>query len=292
MNLGNLDLKDLQEALKKAQQLMSSCTTITSEPKVEILADSISKDKKRLTTFELTFWRPILPQLTRHRALSFSVRSSRATPSKDLIEEIRKSPWGPAVWSKNEKGMVAKECYCKEQTVDTLKTLWINIALAMCNYVEGLEGVHKQIVNRLLEPFSCTHVVVSGTEWNNFFKLRCADDAQPEIAELALAMRRAMAESTPTLLEEDQWHLPYISQKDLFEHDLAECCKISAARCARVSYHLYDGTTDPEKDLELYEKLKTHSHWGPMEHVATPAGDVYLVSNFKGWNQLRKFEEM
>ena len=292
MNLGNLDLEKLQEALEKAQQLMNSCTTITSKPKVEILADSISKDKKRLTTFELTFWRPMLPQLTRHRALSFSVRSSRATPSKDLIEEIRKSPWGPTVWGKNEKGMVAKECYCDKQTLSTLKTLWISIALAVCDYVDSLKDVHKQIVNRLLEPFSCTHVVVSGTEWNNFFKLRCADDAQPEIAELALAMRRAMAESTPTLLEEDQWHLPYISQKDLFEHDLAECCKISAARCARVSYHLYDGTTDPEKDLELYEKLKTHSHWGPMEHVATPAGDVYLVSNFKGWNQLRKFEEM
>ena len=295
MSLENPEVtqEELEKLKSQIKIILRENKPITSEPKVKILADSITRDRKRLTTFELTFWRPILPEITRHRALSFSVRSSRATPVDTLIGEIRNSPWGPTEWGENEKGMVANKVFTNEQYVDTLNYIWYQSASLQCKMAKTLAdaGVHKQIVNRLLEPFSCTHAVVSGTEWDNFYKLRTAKDAQPEMRQLALAMQKSYEESTPVQLSSDDWHLPYITHEESLKYDVKDLCKISAARCARVSYKLYDGSTNPDKDSELYQKLVTKFHFSPLEHVATPAGSNYLLSNFKGWNQLRKFVE-
>ena len=297
MDLNDLELKlnpeEKQKLIEEVSAIVKQTRPIQHEPKVRILADSVSKNGDRLTTYELTFWRAILPELSRHRVLSMSVRSSRATPVDKLIKEVQASPWGPREWGKNQPGMVAKDKFSNKEFIKSFEYVWYQTANFCCQMAETLykTGVHKQVVNRLLEPYICVHAVVSGTEWKNFFKLRTASDSQPEMQDLANKMLKLYNEHEPILLDDNEWHLPYITQKDRFDFTPPECCKISAARCARVSYKLYDGTTDSQKDLELYERLVNSHHWSPLEHVAIPAVHDYKESNFKGWNQLRKYEE-
>jgi hypothetical protein len=130
---------------------------------------------------------------------------------------------------------------------------------------------------------------VSSTEWENFFSQRCSPLAQPEIQAVAVAMRDALKESTPAIVGNGKWHLPYI-QEDERELPLDVLVQVSAARCARVSYLTHDGIRDHHEDVNLFQRLVEASppHWSPLEHVATPAtwGPV-PVGNFQGWHQLR-----
>lgn len=291
LNLSPEDVKKLRAEIEKVAQ---QTKPIRSEPEVKIIADSVSAIGSRLTTFELTFWRPLLPELNRHRALSQCVRSSRAVPTETLIKEILESPWGPGEWGKKQRGMVAEEVITNPQQLSTINYLWYNIAKASCDIASALcsADIHQQNVNRILEPFSCTHVVVSGTDWSNFFKLRCAPDAEPNFRKMALLMQSKLEENTPTEVGWDEWHMPYVSKEEKETLKPNVCRKISAARCARVSYKLYDGSTNIDQDLKLYDKLVANKHYSPLEHVATPVEIWdYHRSNFKNWNQLRKFRE-
>lgn len=283
-----LTKEQVEEIRKYISANMQDMKPITSEPRVKILADSLSPTKKRLTTFELTFWRPILPEITRHRCFSFSVRSSRATPVDTLIAEISNSPWGPCEWGENQKGMVAEKVITQEEALTALKYIWYHAAKGNCSMAKALAdaGVHKQIANRLLEPFSCTHMVLSGTEWDNFYKLRCAKDAQPEMRALALKMKEVQEESEPEELDYSAWHLPYITEEDREKYSIRELCKISAARCARVSYKLYDGSTDVEKDLELFNKLSTHGHCYSADT------EVLTEEGWKFWPQVTNQDKL
>lgn len=270
---------------------------IHTEPEVIILADSVSPiTGKRITTFQLKYWRAIHAEVLRHRCFSHSVRSSRACPTSKYIEEVAKEPWGPAHWGSNQKGMTAGK------DIDNpliAQATWENAAksVAMIASCFNLYNVHKQITNRLLEPFTYVYDVMTGTEWENFFDLRCAPDAQPEIQDLANKMKKAMNEHEPVRLEHGQWHLPYITA-DLYDaYDTKTLKYISAARCARVSYKCFDGSSSVEKDLELANKLIKSKHWSPFEHQATPddGEDRFkwkkYWGNFQDWIQLRQILE-
>lgn len=270
-------------------------TIIQSEPEVKILADSIANGH-RLTTFQLKYQRFILPELNTHRVFSRNSRSSRATPIQKNVELVGTMPWGPIEWGLNQKGMVAEQTLTDKNKLEHVKYVWATIANACAKAAQDLSkaGIHKQIANRLLESFLPIETVLSSTEWDNFFHLRLAPDAQPEMRALAYKMKLAMDKSTPVELKPGEWHLPYISQDDRKnleqEGDLfGDLQKISAARCARVSYNTFDGTPNYTKDLELFNKLIQGGHFSPLEHVATPATDKdYMPSNFVGWNQFRK----
>jgi thymidylate synthase ThyX len=147
--------------------------------------------------------------------------------------------------------------------------------------------VHKQELNRLLEPFLWHTVIVSATEWQNFFELRCAPNAQPEIRVAALLMLEAMNASVPQALDYGAWHTPLL-QPDENNLDPEIQRRISAARCARVSYLTHEGLREIERDLELYDRLRADRHLSPFEHVATPAPDSAFQANFRGWLQLRR----
>ena len=285
------------------------------QPTAIILADSISPNGIRLTTFQLTYWRAIHSELMTHRMFSRCAQSSRATPIKKNIEAVLNNPWRPAVWTANDKGMVAKQ-NIPEDIVPVVELAWKTAAKSMATIASALEqiGVHKQVVNRLLEPFSSINVVVSSTDWNNFWKLRCAKDADPSMQLLANTMKEAFDASEPKKLFTNDWHLPYIDrEKDmelvkkqfpsLEEWEIKESIfpKISAARCARVSYKTFDGTTSIKQDIELCDRLIKNNHMSPLEHIAKP--DIYVTEtekniqhwlhseehgNFRGWRQLRK----
>lgn len=262
--------------------------------KAEIIADSISGKTKRITTVQLTYPRFILAQLNTHRVFSRSTASSRAIPTKKLLETVRKNPIYPVHWGKNQAGMVAEQ---QIQDIGKAKKIWqesVNNAVDSAEKLLEL-GVHKQVVNRLLEPYLPAYTVVTSTEWNNFFRLRMEDDTQPEMQALAKAIHEAMHKST---MVKRKFHLPYLKPSELAqctnEKEFIEVwAPVSAARCARVSYLNHD-TSYPsvEGDLNLFNKLSTAGHYSPMEHQAIAS----LVrnqksNNFTGWIQFRELEQ-
>ena len=198
------------DAIAHAQKV-----TIQSEPEVKILADSIANGH-RLTTFQLKYQRFILPEVNTHRVFSRNSRSSRATPIKKNIELVETKPWGPIEWGLNQKGMVADKLLTDEQKLRHVQYIWASVANAVAKAAMDLDqnGIHKQIANRLLESFLPIETVLSSTEWDNFFHLRLAPDAQPEMRALAYKMKLAMDKSTPVELKPGEWHLPYISRDD------------------------------------------------------------------------------
>ena len=266
---------------------------LQNQPIVKVLADSISPDGIRLTTFQLTYWRSIHSELMTHRVFSRCAQSSRATPIDTVVNNIKSGAWGPAHWGMNQAGMSAKE-EINPMMTSSCQFLWEQTATAIAGSVEMISkqtGLHKQILNRMIEPYTSINVVLTATDFKNFFKLRLDEHAQPEMQDLARAMKNAMDNSTPKSLQYGEWHLPYITEEDVMGNNIEDLCKISAARCARVSYKAYDGSSSAEADIKLADKLINDKHMSPLEHVATPAEPgKYIASNFRGWNQYRKYQ--
>ena len=266
----------------------------------KIILDSVSPVEKRLTTFVLTYPRYIHAEFMTHREFSRNASSSRAIPTTKLIEKVKTDLVVPVYWGKNQAGMVAEE-ELDEAAKENCLALWNKGRDEAIKKAEALAkvGVHKQIVNRLLEPYSHITVICSATEWTNFFSLRCAPDAQPEIRDLAFKMLREYYDSTPKLMSMGDFHMPFITEEDK-DLNTKQKQMVSVARVARVSYLNHEGKRDIEKDYELYDRLLKSGHMSPFEHIATPTyhekEEPYDPShfrtqyegNFKGWTQLRK----
>ncbi len=258
----------------------------------KVIEDSINAYGDRLTTMEVCMHRYILAEFNTARVFSRNSASSRAIPISKMIERVRTNPAIPAEFGTNQKGMQAGEPLTGEQ-YDTAVNLWRSYANEACDRAAELSelGVHKQVVNRILEPYMWHTVIVSSTEWDNFFEQRCSPLAQPEINAAAWAMKAALESSKPMTKGYFQWHTPYLSEEEkLLPLDIK--LKVSTARCARVSYLTHDGKRDINKDIELFDKLASANppHWSPMEHVACPY-DGMGERNFNGWAQLRWFAE-
>jgi thymidylate synthase ThyX len=259
-----------------------------------VLLDSISPSGVRLTTMEVRYPRFIHSELMTHRVFSRNAASSRAIPIKKMIAAVREDPALPVYWGKNQSGMSAR-AEIDDAARIRAEAEWrraLENALSSAEQLSGSEiDLHKQLVNRILEPFAWITVVITATEWANFFTQRCHPDAQPEIHRIATLMLDAYRASVPRAVPHGGWHTPLI-QDDERELDATLLCKLSVARCARVSYLSHDGTRDHAKDLDLYEKLMSggaNGHWSPSEHVATPLGDPReFLGNFRGWKQYRK----
>lgn len=269
--------------------------TITAK----IIADSISGDDIRLTTLQLRYPRFIHSEFMTHRLFSRNASSSRAIPVERLIQDVIDDPAMPIYWGTNQKGMQAAGEV--DQGIITLsKHDWLGArdnAVKVARQMAG-NGLHKQIVNRVLEPFSHINVVVTATEWENFFALRLHPAAQPEIQELARTMNLAMAGSVPERGGPGDWHLPYVLESEYSSRDDGELRKLSAARCARVSYMTHDGKEPSGRDdLALAQQLQDSGHWSPFEHQATPDDNNSDFNdgwdhrdqhrNFRGWRQNR-----
>jgi thymidylate synthase ThyX len=263
----------------------------------KVIEHSISSYDKELVTLQLKYPRFIHAEFMTHRVFSRNASSSRAIPVAKMIEQVRNDPAMPIHWGANQAGMQAQAELEQPHRVQ-VQSLWQKAAREAADTAELMtkEGTHKQVANRILEPFQWMHVVVTATEWDNFFLLRDHDDAQPEIARLAQKMRLAMLRSTPRRLSTGDWHLPYVTGAERAEcetlADKFTAQKLSAARCARVSYLLHDGAEpDMAKDLALFERLAggVPIHASPLEHQGTPGGTD--TGNFVGWTQFRKVWE-
>lgn len=245
-------------------------------PYAKIIADSVSRDGHRLTTFEVCFHRFVLSEFNTHRVLSKNSASSRAIPVRKTIERVEQQPAIPVSWPAEQKGMQGGEELDAGGAL-AAQNVWLRARTSAVNDAQALvrTGVHKSVVNRILEPFSMHTVVVTGTAWANFFALRANPMAQPEIRVAAEEMLKVYEANTPTLIGKDQWHLPYILGEEYSQHDVETLVQISSARCARVSYLTQDGRRDPQEDLNLYKRLTEANpmHASPLEHVATPCAE-------------------
>lgn len=203
--------------------------------------------------------------------LSRNASSSRAVPIDRMIQDVLDDTAMPVAWGSNQPGMQAgAEIARKDEAI----AMWLEArdrAVEAARDAQRL-GLHKQIVNRLIEPFGHITVLITATEWENFFALRCHPAADPTMHELADAIDLAIRASTPQLVLSNHWHKPY---GGMLLH--------SAARCARVSYLNHDGTEpDTDKDDRLSATLMEMKHWSPFEHQATPTpGQKH--ANLNGW---------
>jgi thymidylate synthase ThyX len=290
----------------------------------KVLADSVSPAGHRLTTLEATFPRFVLAEFNTHRVFSRNSASSRAIPVAKQLRRVLDDPYVPIEFGSNKPGMQAGPALSGPAR-DAAEAEWLRARDDAVRHVLALitspgnaagfgdlheclaaaEGslkeppaqwlnVHKQVANRLLEPFMWHTVIVSSTCWENFFNLRCHPDAQPEIRLIATKMREARERSVPTRLEAEEWHLPLIGQAEREEAPSAEeLQKISVGRCARVSYLTHAGARDLSADVTLYDRLRESGHMSPMEHVARPMTAEELQGgewsgNFRGWIAHRK----
>lgn len=274
-----------------------------------VVADSISETGKRITTFELEYHRFIHSELMTHRHFSRNAMSSRAVPVSKMIEQVCTHPATPIHWGKNKAGMQAEvensnyiscpEYIGLDSEINTREMYWSLCAKVASDMAEQMSeaGYHKQIVNRLLEPFQMMKAVLTATEFDNFFWLRLDADAQPEIQELAKCMYEAISLSTPEMLKDGQWHTPYVEHWQGVEDDISDfgymvytengcpqvvtqedAIAISASCCAQVSYRVLN--TSYDKAMDIYGKLMSGSkiHASPFEHQATP------YSMINGWD--------
>jgi len=255
-----------------------------------IVADSIAPNGKRITTFELEYPRFIHSELLTHRALSRNAASSRAIPVIAMIKSVWSNPAEPVHWGMNQSGMQA-ETELNGFNLWAAKKLWDVSGKAACcfAYLLNKVGAHKQIVNRIVEPWSHIKVVATATEWDNFFYLRNHPDAQPEIHALALLMYADYLNSKPKVLKAGQWHMPYVDDFNNAKITVENALKLSASLCAQVSYRKADQSV--KKALFIYDRLVESKpcHASPFEHQASPAPKKSDRSgNFIGWTQYRQ----
>lgn len=259
----------------------------------------------RITTMIVRFPRCILSEMNTHRVFSRNSASSRARSLKTTIKQVMEDPYIP-LFTENAKGMqgpyiddpdqlrMAKKEWliARDSAVDMATWMLLGAGVTCSDDVKEridiyydkyygkpreewdvmIPNVHKQTVNRLLEPFMWHEMLITSSYWRNFFNLRMDEAAQPEIQAIATLMYEAMHESQPDIFPE---HIPFVkrehhaSQRALL-HDL----KKSAAECARISYvdRSTAGNKDGSEDLAM--RLLSKGHMSPFEHQAIDP-DIY-----------------
>lgn len=159
--------------------------------KATVVGDSINKQGDRITSLEVIMPRYILAEFNTHRMLSKNSASSRAIPYKKMVQLVQENPFIPIAWQKDHPGMQGTEYFTDNMDEIPFKTtngtqLYANDPLEFLNrawlkardnaietaFQMNSVGATKQMVNRQLEAFMYHKVLVTGTEWENFFNLR------------------------------------------------------------------------------------------------------------------------
>ncbi len=292
-----------------------------TEPSAKVIADSISPRGVRITTLEVVIHRFVLAEKNTHRRFSRNSASSRAIPVRKQLQKYLQDPAYPIEWPAEQTGMQGGELL-EGKDLNRALDLWDDIhdytytrILRYLTETEdaGGKALHKSLLNRLLEPMQWHTIVITSTRWNNFFNQRLAKGAMPEIRVAAKKMRKALDRSEPRKLQSYEWHLPYLSDDEKSTMLLGDAVRVSAARCARVSYGRQGDMREHTEDLALYERLAANLHMSPLEHVCAPdsrsndtdsllVGEIptstgfYLSpeqcqNNTPGWIQLRQIVE-
>lgn len=255
------------------------------------------------------------------KSLSRNAMSSRAIPVAKMLAQVRENPAMPIHWGANQPGMQAGEEHSTavvipsylinayldfaddsqlsysllpstgvEQFCVTPQSAWRFAAWLAADMSQAFAdaGYHKQVSNRPTEPYQWMRVIVTATEWDNFFALRLSPLADPNMFKLATLARVALDNSSPVVRAS---HIPYVADMDRIQlPDPMQAMMAGAARCARISFLNHDGSYPlVEKDLALATMLRDAGHASPFEHVAIAMTTPDMRSrNFQGWTQLRE----
>jgi len=250
----------------------------------KVVADSKFNDV-RLTTVESVLPRWLLPELNTHRLLgpwnngaqSGNSASSRAIPTERNIEAVETDPYVPATFNKRVKGMGVGEEFDQERA-DMARRWWKMGAEYSTLIAKRLNevGLDKSRVNRTMEPYLWHKVILSATEWENFFHLRRPPSgqvdltfgAQLEMQMLAIEIYNAISTSMALELEPGEWHLPYITDDEKMILSDEDACFVSGRRVAAVSFDR--DVTDEAYSVSIAKAhgLVSSEHWSPFEHIA------------------------
>lgn len=212
-----------------------------------------------IATFRLKYPRIVHAELMTHRVFSRNASSSRAVPSVTVQSEVKNDPAIPRKFQENKSGMQGGQ----ELDFGHWKREWIKASEEVTQIANRFAGCHKQIVNRITEPFSFINVIVTSTEWDNFFNLRCTDLADPTFEEVALMIREVLQKSTAV---EREWHIPYFNPDINIEKNLI----VSTTKAAKISYNKDRMECSMEEYEKRHNQLLSDFHLSPFEHCAKP----------------------
>lgn len=286
-----------------------------------VVEDSIAPSGVRLTTMLLTYATMVHQDLLTHRTMyklkahngddesvvwmeldsNKSTNSNRAKPTRAVLSEVLHNPFCPAKFPVRAATMHSSRGYLVGWRASVARQLWLKaryVALFIALLLMWV-GVHKQIANRLLMPWTYTTLVMTAVDawWEHFFRLRNHYMAQDEVQDVARTAHIVYHLNAPTQLQEGEWHMPFIDEHERSQYTTNYSLMLSVARCARTSYASDHETMmrvalvrDPLEDTELFYRLATQTpeHAGPKEHQGCAHSDPNHVSGtLVGWDQLR-----
>ena len=241
-----------------------------------------------LATLVVEYPRFIHSEVMTHRSLAKNASSSRAIPIQCMIDLVGYDPVVPVRFGENRRGMQDTGQAISDEHV--AKQLWLHSAMAAVSTADSLNHlhVHKQVVNRVLEPYSPIKVVITGNAglegygWDWFIKLRNHPAAQPEIQVLAQSIADAIY-SAETI--EDDLHLPFITPEERAMYpeqaSLRDLLKVSGARCGRVSYFYMEPLSFAEEIAFSEDKMLALDHWSPYDHQGVAVDYDVIASAFE-----------
>lgn len=253
---------------------------------VRVILASINPWGQKIATIVARYPRFIHSELMTHKDLSRNASSSRAIPFRKMLKLTREGMAAPIYWGKNKPGMAADE-ELSGLALWWAKFMWYTTGhiVLTCAWLMSFSGIHKQIINRMIEPWTYINVQITATNWDRMLGLRLDKAAQPEFQLLAQMIRDALAEARYERLEEGQWHLPWVSWRER-HYPLKTTKKLSAARSARLSYTpIGEPMINVDKDISLAGGLLEQLHLSPFEHQATPSKGRH--ANLDGWSNYR-----
>lgn len=253
---------------------------------------SVNERGHRIVTWELMYPRYIHAELMTHRAFSRNASSSRATPIKVTLNEVRNTPIFFNHTGLNQSGMVADQALSPNRAAEFYDD-WRDLANIVADRVERMHeryGIHKQVLNRALEPFLPIRTIVTTTDIENFFTLRLARDAQPEMRDLAKCMFESMNRAT---VYRSSMHLPYddlIYPTRKLKDTISERLNRNVAACARICVGKQSGRESTlAEDIALVRRCidRPDKHLTPLEHNCFASQDDGRYANLRGWISLR-----
>lgn len=275
---------------------------VATEGKRSFVSDS---EKIELITFECVVPKWMVAEINTDRMKGRNSASSRAIPMRRVISMVEKDWYEPQEWRyANEAGGMQAGQPMTAEDGERARQIWLAARDSMLEYARQLAnlgptvadkpiGTAKEHGNRLLEPFMWTTVVITGTEWTNFFALRTAPGAQPEFQTLANEMTNAREKSKPRKLQAgystaDSWHLPYVTPFERANYRIGILPKISARRIAAVSYYRQGEDIGLEREIARCDELIRNKHWSPLEGPSRFMGTLEFYGPYRGFKAYRK----
>lgn len=270
----------------------------------KVIKHSISNLGNEVITWELTLPKWLLAEFNTHKIeIERNSASSRAVPTKLIIDMLEEFPCMPVEWRYNQSGMQGADLL-NDEDEEYAKIVYRETRDLVIKQVYKLNklpsgrSVAKQTANRLLEAWMWTKVVCTMTGGgkigiNNFFGLRDTEFAQPEFRVISHMMHDQWHTSKPV---ERLWHLPYITgeleeigiktEKELEKLGI-DLAIMSSARCGRVTHYRQGLEYSQEEDIKRGMSFADNGHFSPLRHASRAGGNTWY-GNFYGWEQVSK----